>query len=68
MNKFGSKAVYGASKFGGKAIHAGAKFGSKAVAPAAVIGALVAPELAVPIEVGAMLAKPLLKTIQRASR
>ena len=68
MGKFGSKSLHGASKFGQKSIHGVAKFASKAVGPAAMVGALAAPEIALPLEIGAMVAKPVLKSIQRASR
>ena len=67
MHKMGQK-VLRAEKLGGKAIHMGAKFGAKAVAPAAAIASLAAPEFALPIAVGAEVAKPLLKTIQKATR
>ena len=68
MQKFGSKALHGAAKFGSKATHNVAKFGSKAIMPAAAVGAIVAPEVAVPLEFGAMLGKPLLKSIQKSTR
>ena len=68
MGKFGSKSLHGASKFGQKASHNVAKFASKAIVPAATLGAIAAPELAVPLEVGAMLGKPILKTIQKSTR
>ena len=68
MGKFGSKSLHGAAKFGQKSIHGVAKFGSKAVGPAAMIGAIAAPEIALPLEVGAMVAKPVLKSIQKSTR
>ena len=68
MQKFGSKVLHGAAKFGSKTTHNVAKFGSKAIVPAATIGAIAAPELAVPLEIGAMVGKPLLKTIQKSTR
>jgi len=68
MQKFGSKSLHGASKFGSKAVHGVAKFGAKAIGPAAMIGAVAAPEIALPLEVGAMIAKPVLKSIQKATR
>ena len=68
MQKFGSKALHGASKFGQKASHNIAKFGSKTIVPAATLAAIAAPEVAVPLEVGAMLGKPLLKSIQKSTR
>ena len=68
MQKFGSKALHGAAKFGSKATHNVAKFGSKAIVPAATLAAIAAPELAVPLEIGAMVGKPLLKTIQKSTR
>ena len=67
MQKLGMKTLHGAAKFGQKASHNVAKFGSKTIMPAAV-GAIVAPEVAVPLEVGAMLGKPLLKSIQKSTR
>tara|TARA_R110002153_G_scaffold34878_2_gene103867 strand:- start:1274 stop:1480 length:207 start_codon:yes stop_codon:yes gene_type:complete len=68
MQKFGSKALHGAAKFGSKATHNVAKFGSKTIVPAATLAAIAAPEIAVPLEVGAMLGKPLLKSIQKSTR
>jgi hypothetical protein len=68
MQKFGSKALHGAAKFGSKATHNVAKFGSKTIVPAATLAAIAAPEVAVPLEVGAMLGKPLLKSIQKSTR
>jgi len=68
MQKFGSKVLHGAAKFGSKTTHNVAKFGSKAIVPAATLAANAAPELAVPLEIGAMVGKPLLKTIQKSTR
>jgi len=68
MQKLGMKTLHGASKFGQKASHNIAKFGSKAIVPAATIGAIAAPELALPLEIGAMVGKPLLKSIQKSTR
>ena len=68
MMKLGSKRLAGAAKFGQKSLHAGAKFGQKLVGPAAAIAAAAAPELAIPIAVGAEVAPPILKGLQRASR
>ena len=68
MQKLGMKSLHGAAKFGQKASHNVAKFGSKAIMPAAAVGAIAAPEIAVPLEVGAMLGKPLLKSIQKSTR
>jgi len=68
MQKLGMKTLHGAAKFGQKASHNVAKFGSKAIVPAATIGAIAAPELALPLEIGAMVGKPLLKTIQKSTR
>ena len=62
------KTLQGAAKFGQKASHNVAKFGSKAIVPAATLGAIVAPEIAVPLEIGAMVGKPLLKSIQKSTR
>ena len=58
------KSLHGAAKFGQKASHNVAKFGSKAIMPAAAVGAIAAPELALPLEIGAMVGKPVLKSIQ----
>ena len=68
MQKFGSKVLHGAGKFGSKATHNVAKFGSKAIVPAAAVASIAAPELAVPLEIGAMVGKPILKTIQKSTR
>jgi hypothetical protein len=68
MQKLGMKTLQGAAKFGQKASHNVAKFGSKAIVPAATLGAIVAPEIAVPLEIGAMVGKPLLKSIQKSTR
>jgi len=68
MQKLGMKTLHGAAKFGQKASHNVAKFGSKAIVPAATIGAIAAPELALPLEIGAMVGKPLLKSIQKSTR
>ena len=68
MQKLGSKVLHGAAKFGSKATHNVAKFGSKTIVPAATLAAIAAPEVAVPLEVGAMLGKPLLKSIQKSTR
>ena len=68
MNKFGMKSLAGASKFGSKTTHGIAKFGAKTVAPAATLAALANPEIAVPLGIGAMVAKPVLKSIQKATR
>ena len=68
MQKLGMKTLHGASKFGQKASHNIAKFGSKAIVPAATIGAIAAPELALPLEIGAMVGKPVLKSIQKSTR
>jgi len=68
MQKLGMKTLHGASKFGQKASHNIAKFGSKSIVPAATLAAIAAPELAVPLEIGAMVGKPLLKSIQKSTR
>ena len=68
MQKFGSKVLHGAGKFGSKATHNVAKFGSKPIVPAAAVAAIAAPELAVPLEIGAIAGKPILKTIQKSTR
>jgi len=68
MQKLGMKTLHGAAKFGQKASHNVAKFGSKAIVPAATLAAIAAPELAVPLEIGAMVGKPLLKSIQKSTR
>ena len=62
------KTLHGAAKFGQKASHNVAKFGSKAIMPAAAVGAIAAPELALPLEIGAMVGKPVLKSIQKSTR
>tara|TARA_R110000772_G_scaffold180229_1_gene291491 strand:+ start:544 stop:750 length:207 start_codon:yes stop_codon:yes gene_type:complete len=68
MQKLGMKTLHGAAKFGQKASHNVAKFGSKAIMPAAAVGAIAAPELALPLEIGAMVGKPVLKSIQKSTR
>lgn len=68
FKKFGQKSLAGASKFGQKATHGVAKFGQKSIGTAAMVGAIAAPELAVPLEIGSMVGRPVLKTIERASR
>ena len=68
MQKLGMKSLAGAAKFGSKATHNVAKFGSKTIMPAAAIAAIAAPELALPLEVGAMVGKPVLKSIQKSTR
>lgn len=68
MQKLGMKSLHGAAKFGQKASHNIAKFGSKSIVPAATIGAIAAPELALPLEIGAMVGKPVLKSIQKSTR
>jgi hypothetical protein len=67
MMKLGQK-VSRVEKLGAKALHAGAKFGAKAVAPAAAIASAAMPEVALPLALGAEVAKPLLKSIQRQTR
>tara|TARA_R110000822_G_scaffold7805_1_gene31640 strand:- start:257 stop:463 length:207 start_codon:yes stop_codon:yes gene_type:complete len=68
MQRLGQKSVRHRASFGQKSIHNFAKLGQKALAPAAVIGAMAAPEIALPLELGAMAIKPVLKGIQKASR
>ena len=68
MQKLGMKSLAGAAKFGQKGSHNVAKFASKAIVPAATIGAIAAPELALPLEVAAMVGKPVLKSIQKSTR
>ena len=68
MQKLGMKSLAGAAKFGSKASHNVAKFASKAIVPAATIGAIAAPEAAIPLEIGAMVGKPVLKSIQKSTR
>jgi hypothetical protein len=68
MQKLGSKSLAGAAKFGQKSIHVGAKFGAKTIVPAAAVASIVAPEFAIPLELGAMIAKPVFKGIQKATR
>ena len=68
MQKLGSKTLAGAAKFGQKASHNVAKFGSKTIMPAAALAAIAAPEAAIPLEIGAMVGKPVLKSIQKSTR
>lgn len=68
MQKFGSKSLAGAAKFGQKAIHTGAKFGAKGLPIGVAIASAAMPEVALPLAIGAELAKPVLKSIQKSSR
>ena len=68
MRKFGQKALHSASKIGMKEVHTGAKLGAKLVTPLAMAGGIMAPEIAVPLAVGAEIAKPILQTIEKGTR
>lgn len=66
--KFGQKAIH-LGKFGSKRFaHEASKFGQKAVQPAVLAASVAAPELALPAEIGAMVARPLLKSLQRSTK
>jgi hypothetical protein len=70
--KLGQKSVYNFEKMGQKAIHNGAKFGGKAVPYVQKVlplaGLALGPEVGIPLELGAMALKPVLKSLQKATR
>lgn len=68
LTKFGSKTLHTAEKFGQKSIHIASKFGAKSLPIGAAVASAAMPEVALPLAIGAELAKPLLKSIQKASR
>lgn len=66
--KFGQKSIH-VGKFGSKRLaHEGSKFGQKMVQPAVLAASIMAPELALPAEGLAMIARPILKSLQRATK
>jgi hypothetical protein len=69
MRKFGQKALhFHTPKIGMKDVHTGAKLGAKLVTPLAMAGGLMAPEIAIPLTVGAQIAKPILETIEKQTK
>lgn len=68
LTKLGSKTLHTAEKFGQKSIHIASKFGAKGLPIGAAVASAAMPELSIPLAIGAELAKPVLKTIQKASR
>lgn len=70
--KLGQKALSSYAKMGQKAIHSSAKFGMKATPyvqkAAPLAGLMFAPEVAIPMELAAMAAPKILKTIEKVSR
>jgi hypothetical protein len=68
LKKFGAKTLHDAGKFGQKAIHVSSKFGAKGVAIGAAIASAAMPEIALPLAIGAAVARPVLRSIQKATR
>ena len=66
-SKLGMKAI-GVARFGQKAVHGASKFGAKYIAPVATLAGVAAPEVALPMAATAMIAKPLLKTVEKLTR
>ncbi len=67
MGKLGGKSLH-LSKLGAKNIHSVAKFGNKMIAPATTVASILAPEAALGLTVAGMVAKPVLKTLERDTR
>jgi len=68
--KIGQKANV-AAKMGQKSINVGSKIGAKAagyVQKVSPLLGLAAPEIALPVEIGAMVSKPVFKSLEKATR
>jgi hypothetical protein len=68
LTKFGSKGMYGAGKFGQKSLHVVSKFAGKGLPIGAAVASAAMPEVALPLAIGAAVARPILKTLQKVSR
>lgn len=68
LSKFGSKLIHDGNKIGQKTIHIASKFGSKGLPIGVAIASAAMPEISLPLAVAGVVAKPILKTLQKASR
>ena len=68
LSKFGAKTLHDGNKFGQKAIHVISKFGAKGAPIGVAIASAAMPEVALPLAVAGVVAKPILKGLQKATR